>query len=248
MQLVIIKLVKYVKNLTMSKVYIPLVFDSVFTSFFVFLGLLSLSSTFAERKVALAVSVVLSALFLYVFAFFYFKKLKRNYATVKDKALADDLFFTLPQLPEPQKEKFFCAIATNPLRSVYEFRFSPLTVDDVLTKIEKSPLPVTFYGVAFNDECVKFFKSETRAKLVYGNELFNLAKEKNALPDDLLSSRRKVTVKELFVNLIKKENSKKLFWFAVFFISFSFITPFRLYYAISGCIFLALSLSRFLSR
>lgn len=227
----------------MAKIIIPLVFDSLFTSFFVFLGLFSLSSSFLERKIALPLCITLGVFFLYFFTFLHYKRLKKNYASFKEKTLAENFLFTLPLLTKEEQQSFFTAIRkNNGEKELYLFKTAPITVDDVLPKTNGTGEPFTFYATDFDKACLKFFSRFPSVKLVYGKELFSLAKEKNAIPVTLSAKRVKVTLKEICSNLLKKENSKKLFFFAVFFISFSFITPFKLYYALSGCVFLALSL------
>lgn len=233
--------------------------DSIFTAFLTFLGVYALFGVVFDSVLALGLSIMIAVAVGYIFGYVYFKRLKKRHFSNEQTARMQDLFFTLPRLTEREKAEYMQRViyevdstaqktklgfysSTRKVHYYYLFTVKEVGVDEIITLANKSKGAVVFYLLNAQPDLERYFSREERLTFYIGGQFFKLVDNLNVYPE-LQKSTLKPKLSELASNLLKAQNAKKYTFFGLFFITFSFIVPLRLYYAICGMIFLALAIA-----
>lgn len=83
-------------------------------------------------------------------------------------------------------------------------------------------------------------------KYFNGNYLYTFLQKANALPNITTTIKNETFLNKILNNVLKKQNTFKYIFYALILYFIAFFTPFKLYYAISGSIFLTLFIFTFI--
>lgn len=239
-------------------IILPLVLDTVWTSFIVFLAVYTLTLTFLTAKIALIIGILIGISAGFIFAVLYYKKLKKNYTSRKDAKQSADLLYTLPKLSAREKKTYAEKLISKSIPDLkcvkggfysqsadcfYYFLFTEgrVTADDILKIINGRERKMCFYLANAQKDVFAYFKNDSHISFIAGADLYKVAREFNLFPEKMYSKKVKQTAKQLAATLLKKENRRRYIYFGLFFLLFSFITPLKIYYAVAGFIFILLA-------
>ena len=250
----------------MTKTFILKIFDTLFIAFSAFLIFFVILNYFLDKAYALCLAISFSL----VVATFSFKSLteKNQDKLIKKKHEKDlervcgslcflgtkelnNVFSKLFSDCEKKKGGFYDPESKT--LHLYFFKFEGLTKTDIVkayNKITKNERAIIY--TAYCDEKTLDFSHlfGNKIEVVYYEKVYELLKNANLLDEvrrDLNFSLPKK--KGSFKGFLNKKRAKKFFAFGAVFLLLSFIVPFKLYYIISGAIFIILSLlSKFFGK
>ena len=244
------------------KITLALIIDVIFTAFVSFILLFIFSVYFLPRTSSLALSITLSL----VFSLLTFKRLSainqkeklRNadkkaknfmvnqlnlYTKLQQTQLFERAINKLGYATERKKGGIF--IKDKNLAVFSNFSFDLVSKTDIVKAFNSADREdIYIFCDTFSPETKSFAdRFDGRIILVSSDKVYKFLKDADCMPEEKFefSERKKLTLKT-FKNLIKKEQSKRLFLFGLTLILTSYFVPIKAYYITFGGIFLSLSL------
>lgn len=235
--------------------YFALFLDGVFLFLASFIGCLCLLYFLVPYPFSLMLAFCLSGIITIFGVRFIEKKGRKNAVKIKDKKLYFDTVIRLNLMKESAIENLFVKALCNEGEQIEKnkmgfynreqkklyiirFGFTKVTKADIVRAFNMLNQGDTahFYCESYNQDTFSFSnRFNKRIFLHDGKDTFELLKEKNILPDDdyteFYTENRKVKFK---IEILKKKNAKKFFFFGVFFCVMSFFVPIRGYYLFCG--------------
>lgn len=239
---------------------IPLYSDTLFTYLIAFLfGVCFLSYLEFPTWAVLSAAAIASIPFATIAFLWMRARLEKRYLLKKDEAEKDKLMLHLAlSLSEANRRLFIKllkaegktvtrrngALLTDKEEIHLLFSMSPISADEIALLIKKeSALPKAVYGNTLSKEAEKLL-NEFSIPFVGGRELYLRLKERELLPKEyVIKELPKPTVKEKFASFFRRSLAKPYFFSAVALLSYSFFTPYKIYYLAVGIFLLLLSLA-----
>lgn len=243
----------------MTKSFLLKIFDTAFVAFSSFIVFFVILNYF----LGYSISIVLSVCFGLITALFAFKafteKNREKDAKEKKEKEVERVLGTLCFTPQKDLTALFSKLFINFERKkggffdqetltlfTPIFKFEGLTKTDIvkvynkISKDEKAVIYTAYCKSETLDFCALF---NGKIQVVYYEKVYDELSSAGLIGlirKDLNFSPAKKRAS--FRGFINKKHAKKFFAFGVLFLGFSFIVPFKLYYIVSGCLFITLSI------
>lgn len=233
--------------------------DTLFYTFITFLLCLILLCSFFPLKYSLVFSLVFAILIMLISIKSLTKKNSNLKLKNKDERKMEQLCYSLCIMKEKEKYDFlfdllnsvgvlaekkyggaFIKKANSVIYIFYDF--APLTKSQIVKVFNLLPKTANAFILSndFDKDVMEFAnRFDGRIKLVDKKNFYVYLKEKDFYPPEVmpLPKEKKANLKYI-VNLLDKRKAKHFFLFGLVFIGMSYFAPIKLYYLISGSLFL----------
>ena len=237
--------------------YLALFLDGVFLFIASFVGCLCLFYFLIPYPFSLVVAFCLGGIITIFGVRLLEKSGRKNSVKQKDKKLYFDTIIRLNLMKESKIEKLFMTAllgtdeiadrkkmgfysAENKTLYIIRFGFMKVSKADIVRAFNLlgENDRAQFYSESYDQDTISFAsRFNRRIILKDGNDAFELLKQKGILPDDdyteFYVEKKKL---KLNVEILKKKNAKKFFFFGVFFSLMSFFVPIKGYYLFCGSV------------
>ena len=195
------------------------------------------------------------ALSVAVFLFFLSVAKKKTARAVKSKAEEnkyESVMLNLSVLDFSEQADFFCSLlkkigestvkTENAVKStdgtfiLPRFSFSPVDKDEIVKTVIFNPAGVKVYAQSFTEEERTFFSRFDAVTLIDGKEAFEKMKKADFYPIEIVKPAKKRRKIKFFLPFEKKKAVSFLLY-GLFFLSFSFLVPIKVYYLAFGSVF-----------
>ncbi len=242
---------------------LALVSDLVFTTVIVFIILTVILGYFILYPFYIILSLTGTALFLLFCARFLIGRFKKQQAKAKERKEKEQMTTALNLMDKKELSSLFIRALNKKGYSTEEkngnlavkneraviylfFEFTRVKKADVVRSFNQSR---SEKAVIFSDEFSAEIKDFAlrfggKVELVDQNKIYSLLKSTNLLPkiEPVKNEKEKKTLRQAIKDSIKKVNAKKFFLFGIAFLFFSYFAPIKIYYLLSGSVFLAVAL------
>lgn len=244
------------------KTYFALISDCVFTLAVCFLLCFFALNYFIERPFSIAFAFILAA----AITMLYFKIALDKYSASKSQRKAqkelDAAVFSLNLLTaeknnlllikaltkqgyRPERKKCGVFLSDKAAAIFLFFSFSPVTKADVVKVFNNLKNGYTAYMVApsFDGDIIDFIsRFEGKIKTATAKDYYLFLKENDCLPKERLPAKQEKKGLNILSALLEKRKAKRFLSFGLIFLGMTFIVPFKIYYTVSGCLFLLYAL------
>ncbi len=253
----------YFVNTRRMKITLSLILDAFFTAIISFFISLVILNYFLRPPLTIIFSAVVSVLFCAIFIKRFSDKQAKNklsLAEQKEKEIIlaqlklytpteqNDFFQKVISLHEKttERKKGGLFVKDTPFAVFPSFTFDGVKKSDIVRVFNSIKREQTAYILAdaFTPEIKDFAERfDGRVKTVDGNQVYELLKEKNFLPQikHPFPEKKKLTLSSL-KNLLEKKKAKNFLVLGLVFIGTSYFMPLKTYYIICGTAFLIFSL------
>ena len=245
----------------MIRKYLPVITDTVFFTFSVFLILTSALIRLVPTAAAFVLSATISLCFgVFVFRLLSFKR-GEKYVSEKEKADAELYLLQFSFMNPAEISGVFKHAFDNAGKKTVKIKNAFRCIDENVLYMpcfnvggtEKADVVKLFnmltdnergkiFSLSVSDE-VKAFADRfgNRIELICGNKAYKFLKENAALPKIRFTPAKKKPKRFDFNVIFNKKRAKKYFLFGSTFAVMSFFIRFGVYYIVAGCLFLALA-------
>lgn len=245
------------------KVSLPVILDCAFSAFISLLLSLILFGSFVPRPYSLVISVTVSLLVAVVAFKFLYKNSKNNLIKKAEKSQFENMLTQFDFSSTQENNEFFCKLFTSlnysverkkgniffkdkPVAVLIKFGFLDVNKADVVKFFNLLRKNDTGYIISNEVSAdVKNFvlRFDGRLIVVSPREIYIFLKERNKLPETrfFFNEKREKGLK-LLKNLLYKNKAKNYLVFGLVFLLMSYFFPYKLYYVITGVLFLIASL------
>lgn len=239
------------------------ILDSAFSAFLSFVLTFLILNYFIDRPYSIIISISLS---VPIFILSY-NKLKKS-ANIKSldklkRKAVENVFYSLCLM---EKNSLVALFEKALLRLDYKtirrkngvfidekkvaifpiFTFDGITKTDVVRVFNSVPVHFKAYifGESISQDLQSFIiRFDNRIEFIGIEKVYNLLKQTSCLPkESSLLKNKKFFENGFFKAVFNKRNSKKFLSFGSLFLLMSYFVPIKIYYVISGCVFLTFSL------
>lgn len=245
------------------KISLPVILDCAFSAFIALLLSLILFGSFVPHPYSLVIAMTISLLVSLVAFKFLYKNSQKNFIKAKEKSQLDDMLTQFDFSSTQENNEFFSKLfssigySTERKRGGIFFKNKPVVVFVKFGFIEVNKADVVKFfnllrkndiGYILADDFsldVKNFIMRFNGRLVAvsAEEVYRFLKEKNNLPEKrFYFHQKKQKGIRLLKNLLYKNKAKNYLVFGLVFLLMSYFFPFKLYYVITGVIFLIAAL------
>lgn len=239
------------------------ILDSLFSAFLAFVLGFILLNFYIEKPYSIIISISLSVpIFMLAYS-----KLKnssniKNTNKLKSKAM-ENTFYALSLMEKTQSlsliEKAISRLGYRTLKrknaifiddkkvAIFPlFSFDGITKTDVVKVFNSIPTGFKAYilGEKVSAEIQDFIdRFDDRIEFVGIEKVYDFLKSTASLPEEKYFPKRKKIFENGFLStLLLRKNAKKFLSFGSLFLIMSYFVPIKIYYLISGCVFLTLAL------
>lgn len=244
----------------MKKFYIPVIFDTVFIAFCLFIfNFIIINYTFNFK-----ITLVLSTMLTMLFSLAVFKFLKKRFDKKNEKQKVEkessDLVYSLSLKSDEDIIKIFlsafngsglkavkknkCIFIENENKFVFTFfSFEQVSKKDVVrikNLTESKNCTAEIYSDCFSEEIIDFTSAFKNITLKDKRKVYELLLSRK---DEIITKKpQSKKIKTLSENFFAKKNAVKFFYFGIFFLINGYFVRIKIYYITVGLIFIVLSL------